>query len=257
MKATESQVDVSFGNYNHPFPRTSDSGLFTDPPSSEWASWQGLLHGPCFWGQVSACLPPTPLFWDLCTKWDPRNPRFTLTGLPGGGFHSSSGQGQVPAGGGWWEGMPGRVQQWVARGGPARDPSFAWGIGCRLGKKPRSTQSAGRASTLLADSCILPSPVGFLQPHSHSLRCLDRGWGNVDATWDTFTAFEKPQQTTEARFPTASACLQDRGTWIDLGQLPSHSVWLPCPPTHLGPCWGFSNAVTSDPKSSTVSWPAR
>lgn len=32
MKATESQVDVSFGNYNHPFPRTSDSGLFTDPP---------------------------------------------------------------------------------------------------------------------------------------------------------------------------------------------------------------------------------
>ena len=31
MKATESQVDVSFGNYNHPFPRTNDSGLFTTP----------------------------------------------------------------------------------------------------------------------------------------------------------------------------------------------------------------------------------
>lgn len=135
MKATESQVDVSFGNYNHPFPRTSDSGLFTALPSPvNGPPEQGLLHGPCLWGQISACLPPPPLFWDLCTKWDPRNPRFTLTELPGGGFHLSSGQGQVPAGGGWWEGMPGRVQQWVARGGPTRDPSFARGIGCRLEK---------------------------------------------------------------------------------------------------------------------------
>ena len=39
MKATESQVDVSFGNYNHPFPRTSDSGLFTASP----LQWRGLL----------------------------------------------------------------------------------------------------------------------------------------------------------------------------------------------------------------------
>lgn len=77
-------------------------------------------------------------------------------------------------------------------------------------KAKKDSGPAGGASALLADSYILPIPAGFLQPHSHPLRCLDRGRGNVDATWDTFTAFEKPQQTTEARFPTA--CLQDRGT---------------------------------------------
>lgn len=61
-----------------------------------------------------------------------------------------------------------------------------------------------------------------------NVRVLDRGRGNVDATWDTFTAFEKPQQTTEARFPTA--CLQDRGTWI-LASSPHTAYGFPAP-TH-------------------------
>ena len=122
-------------------------------------------------------------------------------------------------------------------------------------KAKKVSRPAGGASTLLADSCILPIPEDFLQPHSHPLGCLDRGRGNVDTIWDTFTGFEKPQQTTKECFPTTPACLQGRRTCIDLGQLPSHSVWLPCSHTHLGPCWGFSNAVTFDLKSGTGSRP--